>query len=153
MKKSNLALLILAGLLALWDLTQGQEITYRSSHYQNGTICAVSTYHDGKRVERRTYFPTGELSSYAEYDPETKLLDGDEYLFWHNGEVREATEYRNGYAHGWCFGWDPSGEPTFTKVYVESREVPAEEYSKYFPASERDDEPDPSAYALRAKGH
>jgi hypothetical protein len=40
----------------------------------------------------------------------------------------------------------------FTKLYVESREVPLTDYDRYFPPEEYQDEPDPSTFALRAKG-
>ena len=152
MKKTNIALFIVAGLLAIANLLQGQELSYEYSYFPNGTVAAVSTYHDSARVERRVFYPTGEVWMIADFDPESGLQHGDEFWYWRNGEVKEATEYVNGYAHGYCFGWDPSGETTFTKLYFESREVPVEDYDKYFPSDEYQDEPDPSAFALRAKG-
>lgn len=152
MKKTNLALLMLAGLLALWNLTQSQTITQDTSWFRNGTVSAVSTYLDGHRIERCVFYPTGEVWMIAEYDPATELQDGDEFWYWRNGEAQHACTYVRGYCHGAVYWWDESGNWTKTELYVESRQVPLEDYIRYFPPDEYLNEPDSSAFALRAKG-
>jgi len=152
MKKTNIALFIVAGLLAIVNLLQGQEISYGYSYFPNGTVAAVSTYHDSAKVERRVFYSTGEVWMIAEYNPVTGLQHGDEFWYWRNGEVQHACSYVNGYCHGAAYWWDEFGNWTKTELYVESRRVSVEDYHKYFPRDDYEEEPEPSAFALRAKG-
>ena len=149
MKKTNLALLILAGLLALWNLTQGQTISQDTTWFRNGTVSAISTYLDGRRIERAVFYATGEVWMIAEYDPVTELQDGDEFWYWRNGEAQHACTYVRGYCHGAAYSFDEFGNWTKTELYVESRRVPLEDYDKYFPPEEYEEEPDPSGFATR----
>jgi len=152
MKKTNIALFIVAGLLALWNLTQGQTISQDTTWFRNGTVSAVTTYVDGHRVERCVFYPTSEIWMIAEYDPVTGLQENDEFWYWRNGEVQHACSYVNGYCHGAAYWWDEFGNWTKTELYVESRRVSVEDYHKYFPRDDYEEEPEPSAFALRAKG-
>ncbi|MDX9759090.1 MAG: hypothetical protein RBU27_08020 [Bacteroidota bacterium] len=140
MKKTNIALFILAAVLAIVQLVNGQTLTQDTAYYHNGTIMQLNTYSNGVRVERCFYFPAGELQLYQEFDPITGLQTGEEYWWHRNGQVEHACEWVNGYAHGWAFWWDAEGELVSSQVYVESRIVPTEEYGNYFPDREADSE-------------
>jgi antitoxin component YwqK of YwqJK toxin-antitoxin module len=133
MKKTNIALFVIAGIIAIANLMQGQTITQDTSFYRNNTVMQVNTYLDGVKIERCVYYPTGELQLYQEFDPATGLQTNDEFWYFRNGEVQHACGWVNNFAHGWAFTWDESGELISSEVYVENRLVPTEDYAKYFP--------------------
>lgn len=133
MKKTNIILFVIAGILAIANLLQGQTIKADTSWYKNNTVMQVNTYLDGVKIERCVYYPTGELQLYQEFDPATGLQINDEYWYYRNGEVEHAAEFVQGFAHGWAFTWDESGELISSQVYVENRQVPMQDYAKYFP--------------------
>ncbi len=136
MKKFNLALLILAGLLAIADLMEGQVIEQDTSFYRNGTIMQLLTYQNGVQVERLFYYPTGEVKLYQEFDPSLGLQSKSEFWYFRNGQVEHSCDWMNGYAHGYAFWWDEYGNDVRTEVYVEGRLVPTEDFRKYFPDQE-----------------
>lgn len=152
MKKSNIALFVLAAILAIYQMAVGQSATQDTAYYRNGTIMQLNAYANGVRVERCFYYPTGELQLYQEFDPITGLQTGDEYWWYRNGVLEHSSEWINGYAHGWSLTWNENGELVGSQVYVESRIVPTEDYGKYFPSDEVNDEtdaPDPTGFATR----
>lgn len=144
MKKINIALFILAAVLAIANLLQGQTITQDTAWYRNHTVMQVNTYLDGVKIERCVFYPTNELQLYQEFDQVTGLQINDEFWYYRNGEVQHACEWVNGYAHGWAFTWSESGECIRSQVYVENRLVPTEDYAKYFRSAEVESEADPT---------
>jgi antitoxin component YwqK of YwqJK toxin-antitoxin module len=150
MKKINIALFILAAILAMANLMQGQTMKTDTSFFKNGTVMELNTYSNHVRVERAVYYPTGEIQLYQEFDPVTGLQIGDEYWYHRNGELEHSCDWVNGYAHGWAFTWDEGGELISSQVYVENRLVPTEDYEKYFPDREVDSESaSVSGFAIR----
>jgi antitoxin component YwqK of YwqJK toxin-antitoxin module len=149
MKRFNIALFVLAAVLALYQLTNGQTVQHDTLYYPNGSVSAVYTFIDGGKAERRVYYPTGELMMIAEYDPATGNQHGDEYWYHRNSEVQESCTFAQGVCHGLNFGWDPFGNETFTRLYVQGKEVPVEDYEKYFPRDEFEEQPDVSGFARR----
>jgi antitoxin component YwqK of YwqJK toxin-antitoxin module len=150
MKKTNIALFVLAAILAIYQMAVGQSITQDTAWYKNNTVMQINTYANGVRVERCVYYPTSELQLYQEFDPVTGLQTGDEYWYHRNGELEHSCDWVNGYAHGWAFTWDESGECIRSQVYVENRLVPTEDYEKYFPDREVDSESaSVSGFAIR----
>ncbi|MBE0643270.1 MAG: hypothetical protein IH600_04255 [Bacteroidetes bacterium] len=144
MKKTNIALFILAAALAIYQMANGQTITQDTSFFRNGVVMQVNTYANGVRVERCVYYPTGELQLYQEFDPVRGLQTGGEYWYFRNGEVEHACEWVNGFAHGWAFTWDEIGELISSEVYVQNVLIPADQYYKYFRSAEVESEADPT---------
>jgi antitoxin component YwqK of YwqJK toxin-antitoxin module len=142
MKKANIALFVLAAILAIYQMAVGQTITQDTAYYRNGSVMQLNTYANDVRIERCFYYPTGELQLYQEFDHATGLQIGDEYWWYRNGQVEHACEWENGYTHGWALTWDAEGELISSQVFVESHIVPTEDYGKYFSSDEVNDETD-----------
>jgi antitoxin component YwqK of YwqJK toxin-antitoxin module len=132
MKKTNLVILILAGILAVWNLANGQTIKTDTCYFSDRNVCSVYTYVDGARTQRDVLFKTGELQMRATYDPRTGQLQGTEKWFYRNGQLKEETQYSSGLAHGWNRKYLPDGALISETLYVESRVVPNGEYPKHF---------------------
>jgi antitoxin component YwqK of YwqJK toxin-antitoxin module len=150
MKKINLAIFILAAILTMANLMQGQTMKTDTSFFKNGTVMELNTYSNHVRVERAVYYPTGEIQLYQEFDPTTGLQVNDEFWYYRNGEVEHSCEWVNGFAHGWAFTWDESGNCTKTEVYVQNVLIPTDQHYKYFPDREVDSESaSVSGFAIR----
>lgn len=133
MKKANIALFMLAALLAIYQMAVGQTITYDTAYYRNRTIMQVNIYSDNVRVERCFYYPTGELQLDQEFDAETGLQTGDEFWWFRNRVLEHSSEWKAGFAHGWAFTWSESKDLLPSQIYVENRLVPSKDYSRYIP--------------------
>ncbi|MCB2203463.1 hypothetical protein KQI65_01845 [bacterium] len=132
MKKTNLALLIAAGLLAIINLMNGQTVTQDSCFYRNGRVATLMTYKDSKPVLREAFYATGELQMQAEYDPQSGLQHGIEKWFYRSGQLEESSEFVYGHAHGPSRTYLPDGSLESEVLYVEDRVVPKARYDEYF---------------------
>lgn len=133
MKKTNIALFILAAILAIANLLQGQTMKTDTSYFKNGTVMELNTRANGIRTERCVFYPTGELQLVQEFDPANGLQTGEEFWWYRNGQLEHSCSFVNGYAHGWAFTWDEKGILIETQIYVENRQAPMQDYAKYFP--------------------
>jgi antitoxin component YwqK of YwqJK toxin-antitoxin module len=131
MKKINIALFVLAAVLAIYQMAVGQTIKQDTSYYDNRAVLSVCEYHSGKLAHRSVYFRTGELMMRATFDEEGRM-HGLEEWFYRSGQVEEVTPYVHGFAHGVCRRYEADGTPIGERLYVESRIVPMEEIAKHF---------------------
>jgi hypothetical protein len=133
MKKLNAALLIIAGLCAFMNLMEAQRVSADTSFFRNGTVSQILLRHDGVLVERQDFYRTGEPLLKQEFDPVHGLQTNVEFWWFRNGRLQHTCEWVNGYAHGRALTWNEHGDLVKSQVFVESTEVPVEDYAKYFP--------------------